>query len=53
MVMADDGGVFKTDESRQSTPRGDVSVINQRALNLDECKAEVIYLIYLSLSPKC
>ena len=51
MVKADDCGVIKT-ESRQSNPKGDVTVIYQPALDIDECKAEVIYLINLLLSPK-
>ena len=52
MLKADEGGVSKTDDSRQSNPRGDVSVIIQLALDLDECKAEVIYFLNLLLSPK-
>ena len=51
MVKADDCGVIKT-ESRQSNPKGDVTVIYQPALDIDECKAEVIYLINLLLNPK-
>ena len=50
MVKADDAGIIKTDKASQSNPRGDVSVINQPALDLDECKAEVIYFVNLLLS---
>ena len=52
MDWADAGGVIQTDESTQSNPIGDVSVINQPALDLDEFKTEVIYLISLLLSYK-
>ena len=44
-MKADDVGFIKTYESSQSNPRGDVRVLNQLALDLDDCNAEVRYLI--------